>query len=73
MNRRRDLIVANLAVMLLLFVLLLLGWREEAAFGLAVLLLLNLFVMLRGRQARHDRSAEGEDESRAPSGGVKYE
>ena len=73
MNRRRDLIVANLVVMLLLFVLLLLGWWQEAAFGLAVLLLLDLFVMLRGRQARHDRGAEGEGESKAPSGGVKDE
>jgi Flp pilus assembly protein TadB len=72
-NRRRDLIVANVAVMLLLFVVLLLGWWQEAAFGLAVLLLLNLFVVLRGRQARYDRGAEGEDEGQASSGGVEDE
>lgn len=73
MNRRRDLIVANVAILLLLCVVLLLGWRQEAAFGLAVLLLLNLFVMLRGRQARRDRDAEGEDASQMSSEGVEDE
>jgi hypothetical protein len=60
-NRRRDLIVANLAALLLLVVVLLLGWWQEAAFGLAVLLFLDLFVFLRGRQVRYDetRSTEG--------------
>mgnify|MGYP001031123993 FL=1 len=73
MNCRRDLIVANLAAMLLLFVVLLLGWWQEAAFGLAILLILNLFVVLRGRQARYDRGAEDEDESPASNRGVKDE
>ncbi len=73
MNRRRELIVANVAVLLLLCVVLLLGWRQEAAFGLAVLLLLNLFVVLRGRQARHDRGADGEDAIQASSGGEEDE
>ena len=78
MNRRRELIVANLAALLLLFVVLLLGWRQEAAFGLAVLLFLDLFVLLRGRQARSDeaRSSEGtdgEDESSVPGEGAEHE
>jgi Ca2+/Na+ antiporter len=64
-NRRRDLLVANLAAMLLLIVVLLMGWWQEAAFGLAVLLLLDLFVFLRGRQARSDGTpidaADGEE------------
>ena len=61
MNRRRDLIVANLAALLLLVVVLLLGWWQEAAFGLAVLLLLDLFVFLRGRQARSGVARSAED------------
>ena len=78
MNRRRELIVANLAALLLLFVVLLLGWRQEAAFGLAVLLFLDLFVFLRGRQVRSDeaRSGEdtdGEDESSVPGEGAEHE
>ena len=56
MNRRRDLLVANLAALLLLVVALLLGWWQEAVFGLAVLLFLDLFVFLRERQARSDDS-----------------
>ena len=68
MTRRRDLIFANLAALLLLIVVLLLGWWQEAAFGLAILLFLDLFVFLRGRQVRSDgtptaapRPAEGAD------------
>lgn len=60
MNRRRDLFVANLAALLLLAVVLLLGWWQEAAFGLAVLLFLDLFVFLRGRQVRSDEPRSGE-------------
>lgn len=78
MNRRRELIVANLAALLLLAVVLLLGWRQEAAFGLAVLLFLDLFVFLRGRQARSDeaRSSEdpdGEGEISVPGEGAEHE
>ena len=56
MNRRRDLLLANLAALILLVVVLLLGWWREAAFGLAVLLFLDLFVFLRWRQASSDRA-----------------
>jgi Flp pilus assembly protein TadB len=78
MNRRRDLIVANLAALLLLFVVLLLGWRQEAAFGLAVLLFLDLFVLLRSRHARSDQvrsneGTDGEDESSVPGEGAEHE
>jgi hypothetical protein len=72
MNRRRDLLLANLAALVLLVVVLLLGWWQEAAFGLAVLLFLDLFVFLRWRQARFDaaRSTEGtEDEGERPEPG----
>ena len=65
MTRRRDLLVANLAALLLLAFVLLLGWWQEAAFGLAVLLFLDLFVFLRGRHARSDTRAEGADGERS--------
>ena len=68
MNRRRDLIVANLASLLLLVVVLLLGWRQEAALGLAVLLLMDLFVVLRGRQSRFGRERGGSDDDSLSSG-----
>lgn len=63
MARHRDLIVANLAGLLVLLVALLIGWWEAAAFGLAVLAILDLMVLLRGRQARADEIQTGEDES----------
>jgi hypothetical protein len=58
MRHRRDLLVANLAVFLLLLIVLLIGWREAAAFGLAVLAILDLLVVLRERQARADENRE---------------
>ena len=61
MNRRRDLLYANLAALLLLVVVLFLGWWQEAAFGLAVLLFLDLFVYLRSRQARSDEAPASEE------------
>ena len=78
MNRRRDLLIANLAALVLLVVVLLLGWWQEAAFGLAVLLFLDLFVFLRWRQARSDgaRSTGGTedlDERPEPGEGAEPE
>jgi hypothetical protein len=61
MNRRRDLIVANLAALLVLLVALLIGWRQEAAFGLAVLVILDLMVFLRGRGARGGGGSDEKD------------
>jgi len=34
------------------------GWRDAAAFGLAVLIILNLLVILRERSARFDKESE---------------
>jgi Flp pilus assembly protein TadB len=61
MNRGRNLLVANLLGLLVLVVVLLLGWWDAAAFGLAVLLILDVLVWLRERQARVQTSAEGLD------------
>jgi hypothetical protein len=70
-KRGRDLLLANLAaLLLLLLVVLLLGWWQEAAFGLAVLLFLDLFVVLRGRQARF-HGQRGGDDSPASGEGAK--
>jgi len=67
-TRRRDLIVANLAALLLLLVVLLLGWWQEAVFGLAVLAFLDLFVLLRSRQARSET-----DEGSMPNEEAEHE
>ncbi len=62
MKHRRDLIAANVVGLLVLLVVLLIGWWQEAAFGLAILGILDLIVVLRGRQARSDvdSNAEGD-------------
>lgn len=52
MRLPRDLLVANAVALPVLLVVLIVGWREAAAFGLAVLLILDLLVVLRGRQPR---------------------
>ena len=49
MRRRQDLILANLAGAAVLILALVAGWREAAAFGLAVLAILDLMVLLRER------------------------
>jgi hypothetical protein len=51
-NRRRDLILANGACLVLVIAALLLGWREAAAFGLGVLVILDILVLVRGRKPR---------------------
>ncbi len=66
MNRRRDLIVANLAGLGILLVVLLLGWWQEAAFGLAVLVILDLVVILRERVPRSSRDSKGQDDQGNP-------
>jgi hypothetical protein len=52
------LIVTNVAAAAVLLVALLLGWREAAAFGLAVLVFMDLMVLLRERMAKPDRDSE---------------
>lgn len=58
MRRFGDLIIANSLAVLVLLIVLLLGWREAAAFGLAVLLVLDLLVVLRRRQSRADHDSD---------------
>jgi len=53
-NRRRDLLVANGAALLLLVVVLLAGWWDAAAFGLAVLAILDILVVIRRRMGRRE-------------------
>ena len=58
MKRKRDLIVTNVAAIAVLLIALLLGWWEAAAFGLAVLVFMNLMVLLRERTASSDKDPE---------------
>ena len=55
---RRDLIVTNLLALLVLLIVLLAGWREAAAFGLAVLLVMDLMVVIREYGARSEDDRE---------------
>lgn len=61
MKRHRDLIVTNVAAVLVLLFALLLGWKEAAALGLAVLVIMDLMVVLRERSARAQRDRDGEE------------
>jgi hypothetical protein len=63
MTRRRELLLANLAGLLVLLVALLMGWWEAAAFGLIVLMFLDLMVILRGRQPGSDENRHQTDDS----------
>jgi membrane protein implicated in regulation of membrane protease activity len=58
MKRHRDLIVTNLVALMVLLAALLVGWQEAAAFGLAVLVVMNLIVLIRERQARSEDDQE---------------
>jgi hypothetical protein len=58
MQRPRDLIVTNVLALLLLLVVLLAGWREAAAFGLAVLVILDLVVVIRERSGHSKEDKE---------------
>lgn len=61
MRRGRDLLVANLAALAVLLVAVLLGWWDAAGFGLAVLVVLDLSIFLRERQARHSPPQEPDE------------
>ena len=52
MRNRRALIVANLIAVPVLLAVLVAGWWDAAAFGLAVLVIMDLLVLLRERSAR---------------------
>jgi hypothetical protein len=55
MQARRNLILANLACLLVLAVALVIGWRMEALFGLGVLIVMDLLALLRERTVRSRR------------------
>lgn len=52
MERKRELIVANLLSLLVVAAALAAGWRQEALFGLAVLVVMDLIVLIRYRLGR---------------------
>jgi hypothetical protein len=58
MQRRRELIVTNLLSLFVLLIALLAGWWDAAAFGLAVLVVMDLMVLIRERWARHKKDGE---------------
>lgn len=58
MKRHRELIVTNLAALVVLLAALLFGWKEAAAFGLAVLIIMDLMLLIRERQARSKNDPE---------------
>ena len=58
----RELVLANGAALLVLIFVMVLGWREAAAFGLATLVIMNVLVILRGHQARSAVAPEEPDE-----------
>jgi hypothetical protein len=62
MKRKRDLLVTNILAAPILIAALLAGWREAAAFGLAVLIIMDLLVVLGERWPRRpSHSAESPD------------
>jgi hypothetical protein len=60
MKRPRELIVVNVVALLFLLVVLLIGWGEAAGFGLAVLVIMDLLVLMRGRQAKSEQEEPDE-------------
>ena len=58
MQRRRDLILTNLLALAVLLVVLLIGWRDAAAFGLAVLVLMDGLILLGEWRARREKDME---------------
>jgi Zn-dependent protease with chaperone function len=58
MKRRRELIVTNLLALVVLLAVLLVGWWDAAAFGLAVLVILDLMALLRERFSRRKEDVD---------------
>lgn len=58
MKRRRQFVVTNILALLVLLIAVLVGWGDAAAFGLAVLVIMDLMVMLRERTDRHKEDTE---------------
>ena len=55
MERKRELILANLLSLLVVGAALAAGWRTEALFGLAVLAVMDVIVLVRQRFGRRDK------------------
>jgi len=64
--RKRDLAVTNLLAGLILVAALVVGWREAGLFGLAVLAVMDLIVLVRGRLGRRDRDKDDDDTQTSP-------
>jgi hypothetical protein len=61
MQRLKRLIIVNLLALAMLLGVLLIGWRQAAAFGLGVLVVMNLIVLIRERSG--PSNGEGNDTS----------
>ena len=59
MERRRRLVITNLLSLLVVAAALAAGWRQEALFGLAVLVIMDLIVLIRERFGRRDKDEQG--------------
>jgi hypothetical protein len=64
--RKRNLLVTNLLAGLILVAALAVGWREAALFGLAVLAVMDLIVLVRGRLGRRKRDRDDDDTQTSP-------
>ncbi len=58
MERKRQLIIANLLSLLVVAAALAAGWRQEALFGLAVLAVMDAIVLIRQRFGRRDKDKQ---------------
>jgi len=58
MERKRELILANLLSLLVVVAALAAGWRQEALFGLAVLAVMDAIVLIRQRFGRRDKGEQ---------------
>ena len=66
MQRKRDLFVTNLLAILILIGVLLAGWWDAAAFGLGVLLFMDLLVVVRQAVGQASHRATMRSRARAP-------
>ena len=58
MERKGRLILTNVLAVLVLAAALAAGWRQEALFGLAVLVMMDLIVLIRERVGRRDKEEQ---------------
>jgi len=58
MERKRELILANLLSLLVVAAALVAGWQQEALFGLAVLAVMDAIVLIRQRFGRRDKDGQ---------------